>query len=90
VVIASEQGNFINGLCMPLYKALVNLFPTTQPCVDQMQSNGAMWAKKYDEFEDDNWTLCFHFLLSLMHLLTFSLDLTKPRLQTSGWVEDEV
>lgn len=63
VVIASEQGNFINGLCMPLYKALVNLFPTTQPCVDQMQSNGATWAK--------------------------NLDLTKPRLQTSGWVEDE-
>jgi hypothetical protein len=47
VVIAQEQGNFIQGLCMPLYKALVNLFPTAQPCCDQMASNKAIWDKKY-------------------------------------------
>lgn len=48
VVIAQEQGNFIQGLCMPLYKALVHLFPTAQPCCDQMASNKATWDKNLD------------------------------------------
>lgn len=43
---AQEQGNFINGLCKPLYGVLHEMFPTVLPCLNQMSYNLAVWEQR--------------------------------------------
>lgn len=48
IVIEKEQINFINGLCMPLYKTLQTVFPTISPCLDQLKKNLTDWEWRYE------------------------------------------
>lgn len=53
-MLAKEQINFINGLCMPLYKTLVSVFPTIKPCLEQMSSNKKSWEERLKVFYSEN------------------------------------
>jgi len=50
IVLAKEQINFIGGLCMPLYRALLGVIPTVKVCVDTMESNKKEWENRLKNF----------------------------------------
>jgi len=50
IIVAKEQMNFINGLCMPLYVSLASVFPTVKICVKQMESNSRDWETRFQTF----------------------------------------
>ena len=47
IIISKEQINFINGLCLPLYKTLTGANPFVSPCIEQMQSNLQEWERRF-------------------------------------------
>lgn len=82
---AQEQENFINGLCKPLYGALRDIFPTVEPCLEQMMSNLAVWENRFlfsRHFSLRNFLVFFprficHFLVSCSSLCFFLLFILK-------------
>jgi len=50
IILAKEQMNFINGLCLPLYNSLASVFPAVKMCVKQMESNCREWETRFKTF----------------------------------------
>jgi len=54
IIIAKEQMNFIDNLCLPLYENLVLIFPNIQYCIKQLQTNRTEWQKRMQSYYSDN------------------------------------
>jgi len=50
IILAKEQMNFINGLCLPLYNTLASVFPAIKVCIKQMESNCKDWEMRFKTF----------------------------------------
>lgn len=53
IIIAKEQINFIEKLCMPLYELLAAIFPNIGACVKQMCDNRDAWQTRLRLFFSD-------------------------------------
>lgn len=57
IIISKEQLNFIEKLCMPLYKETAAIFPKMERCIKQMQANRDSWEQLLNSFFTDKSTL---------------------------------
>ncbi|PRP75427.1 high affinity cGMP-specific 3',5'-cyclic phosphodiesterase 9A-like [Planoprotostelium fungivorum] len=50
IIVAREQINFIERLCMPLYVLLAQVFPQVESCVRQLEENRNNWKTRASSF----------------------------------------
>jgi hypothetical protein len=56
IIISKEQLNFIEKLCMPLYRETTAIFPKMDRCIRQMQANRDSWEQLLNAFFTDKST----------------------------------
>jgi hypothetical protein len=57
IIVSKEQLNFIEKLCMPLYRETAAIFPKMDRCIKQMQANRDSWEQVLKSFFIDPSTL---------------------------------
>lgn len=50
IIVAKEQMNFIEKLCLPLYIQMAQIFPEIQQCCQTLQENKESWQRRLDLF----------------------------------------